>query len=52
MLPDYRGGINMARNFGKSLGAKFSGLFAASNTDGNDFLIYQRTRFDYTWDRS
>jgi Flp pilus assembly protein TadD len=56
MLPDYRGGVNVARNFGNSLGAESNGLFAASNTDGvfisrfgNDFLVYQQTRFGYSW---
>ncbi len=56
MLPDYRGGVSMARNFGKSLAAESPGLFAATNTDGvfisrfgNDFLVYQQTRFGYTW---
>ena len=56
MLPDYRGGVSVALNFGKSLGAESNGLFAASNTDGvfisrfgNDFLVYQQTRFGYSW---
>jgi len=56
MLPDYRGGVSLARNFGKSLAAESNGLFAASNTDGvfisrfgNDFLVYQQTRFGYSW---
>jgi len=56
MLPDYRGGISIARNFGKSLTAESNGLFAVTNTDGvfisrfgNDFLVYQQTRFGYTW---
>jgi Tfp pilus assembly protein PilF len=54
-LPDYRGGVSMTRNFGKSLAAESSGLFAASNTDGvfisrfgNDSLIYQQMRLGYT----
>jgi hypothetical protein len=56
MLPDYRGGVSLARNFGKSLAAEANGLFGASNTDGvfisrfgNDFLVYQQTRFGYSW---
>ncbi|MBV9745920.1 MAG: tetratricopeptide repeat protein [Acidobacteriia bacterium] len=55
MLPDYRGGVNITRNFGNSLTAESSGLFAASGTDGvfisrfdNDFLMYQQTRFGYS----
>jgi tetratricopeptide (TPR) repeat protein len=56
ILPDYRGGVSMARNFGKSLAGESNGLFAATNTDGvfisrfgNDFLVYQQTRFGYSW---
>lgn len=56
MLPDYRGGVSLARSFGKSLTAESPGLFAATNTDGvfisrfgNDFLVYQQTRFGYSW---
>jgi Flp pilus assembly protein TadD len=56
MLPDYRGGVSMAWNFGRSLAAESNGLFAATNTDGvfisrfgNDFLVYQQTRLGYTW---
>jgi Tfp pilus assembly protein PilF len=55
VLPDYRGGVNAARYFGKSLTGESTGIFAATNTDGvfisrfgNDFLIYQQTRFGYT----
>ena len=55
MLPDYRAGISVWRNLGKSLPAESSGWFAASNTDAvfisrfaNDFLVYQQTRFGYT----
>ena len=55
MLPDYRGGISMARNLGTTLGSESSGWFLASTTDavflsrfGNDFLVYQQTRFGYT----
>jgi tetratricopeptide (TPR) repeat protein len=56
ILTDYRGGVSIARNFGKSLAAESNGLFAATNTDGvfisrfgNDFLVYQQTRFGYSW---
>jgi Flp pilus assembly protein TadD len=56
VLSDYRGGLNVARNLGTSLTAESSGLFAASNTDalfisrfGNDFLLYQQTRFGYSF---
>jgi hypothetical protein len=58
MLPDYRGGINMARYFGKSLGTESGGLFEPATLKalfirrfGNDFLVYQQTRFGYTWGR-
>jgi hypothetical protein len=56
MLPDYRGGVSMSRNFGTSLAGESNGVFAGSNTDavfvsrfGNDFLLYQQTRFGYSW---
>jgi hypothetical protein len=56
ILPDYRGGLNVVHNFGNSLTAESTGLFAASNTDGvfisrfgNDFLVYQQTRFGYSF---
>lgn len=55
-LPDYRGGVSIARNFGRFLAAESNGLFAATNTDGvfisrfgNAFLVYQQTRFGYSW---
>ncbi|MBV9503639.1 MAG: tetratricopeptide repeat protein [Acidobacteriia bacterium] len=55
MLPDYRGGVSIARNFGKILGAESPGPFAASNTDGvfisrfgNDFLVYEQIRMGYS----
>jgi hypothetical protein len=34
IVPDYRGGVNVARNFGRSLTAESSGLLAASTTVG------------------
>jgi Tfp pilus assembly protein PilF len=56
IVPDYRGGMNATRNFGKSLTAESAGLFAASSTDGvfisafgDDFLVYQQTRFGYSF---
>jgi FimV-like protein len=55
-LPDYRGGVSFARNFGASLGGSDSGCFLASNTDGvflsrfdNDYLVYQQTRIGYAF---
>lgn len=56
MVPDYRGGVNLTRNFGRSLAGESAGMFASANTDGvfvsrfgNDFLIYQQTRFGYSF---
>lgn len=55
MLPDYRGGVSVARTLGTTLGGENSGLFVATTADavflsrfGNDFLIYQQTRAGYT----
>jgi tetratricopeptide (TPR) repeat protein len=55
MLPDYRGGISIARNLGTTLGGESSGWFLATTADavflsrfGNDFLLYQQTRGGYT----
>jgi tetratricopeptide (TPR) repeat protein len=55
IVPDYRGGINAARNFGASLTGESSGIFTALNTDGvfvsqfgNDFLLYQQTRAGFS----
>jgi Tfp pilus assembly protein PilF len=51
MLPDYRGGLSFAHNFGSTLAPVSSGCFLATNTDavfisrfGNDTLIYQQLR--------
>jgi Tfp pilus assembly protein PilF len=56
MLPDYRGGISVTRNVGKTIQSKSSGWFLASTTDGvfisrfeNDFLVYQQARAGYTF---
>jgi len=55
MLPDYRGGVSVARNLGATLGGETSGLFVATTADAvflsrfdNDFLLYQQTRAGYT----
>jgi hypothetical protein len=55
ILPDYRGGVSAARNFGASLTSESSGIFTSLNTDGvfvsqfgNDFLLYQQTRFGFS----
>lgn len=55
MLPDYRGGVSVSRNFGANLAGADAGWFLASTTDavflsrfGNDFLVYQQTRLGYT----
>jgi Tfp pilus assembly protein PilF len=55
MLPDYRGGVSMARAIGATLGGESSGWFGSSTTDGvfvsrfgNDFLLYQQMRVGYT----
>ncbi|HLK46630.1 MAG TPA: tetratricopeptide repeat protein [Bryobacteraceae bacterium] len=54
MLPDYRGGLSMTRNFGATLDGEYSGWFVGSSTDAvflsrfnNDFLFYQQTRLGY-----
>jgi hypothetical protein len=54
MLPDYRGGISLARGIGHTLRAESSGWFADTMLDGvfvsrfgNDFLVYDQTRFGY-----
>ena len=54
MLPDYRGGVSMSRAIGSKLAGDSSGWFAASDTVGvfisrfgNDFIVYQQTRFGY-----
>ena len=55
MLPDYRGGVSIARNFGTTLTGESPGWFFASAGDavflsrfGNDLLLYQQTRSGYT----
>ena len=55
MLPDYRGGVSFARAIGRPLRAESPGPFAAATIDavfvsrfGNDFLVYDQTRFGYT----
>ena len=55
LLPDYRGGVSVARNLGSVLGGEKTGVFLASTTDGvfisrfgNDRLLYQQIRFGYT----
>jgi hypothetical protein len=54
MLPDYRGGVSMARGVGHTLRGESSGWFADTTLDGvfvsrfgNDFLVYDQTRFGY-----
>jgi len=51
MLPDYRGGVNLAR----ALGGERPGWFADTTLDGvfisrfgNDFLVYSQSRAGYT----
>ena len=58
-LPDYRGGVSVARSLGASLTGESAGWFLASTTDGvflsrfgNDLLGYQQTRAGYTTGRS
>ncbi|HEY7388444.1 MAG TPA: tetratricopeptide repeat protein [Bryobacteraceae bacterium] len=55
IVPDYRGGVSAARNFGATLTSESSGIFTAINTDGvfvsqfgNDFLLYQQTRLGFS----
>jgi hypothetical protein len=54
-IPDYRGGLNFSRSFGKNLGAEGSGLFAETLNDGifvsrfnNNLLLYSQNHFGYT----
>jgi len=56
MLPDYRGGISLARGIGRTLRGESSGWFADTTLDavfvsrfGNDFLVYDQSRFGYTF---
>ncbi len=55
MLPDYRGGVSLARNWGATLSSESPGWFAALTTDavflsrfGDDLLVYQQGRSGYT----
>ncbi len=56
MLPDYRGGISLARGTGHTLRGESSGWFADTTLDavfvsrfGNDFLVYDQTRLGYAF---
>jgi tetratricopeptide (TPR) repeat protein len=56
MLPDYRGGISLARGIGHTLRGESSGWFADTTLDavfvsrfGNDFLVYDQTRLGYAF---
>jgi hypothetical protein len=56
MLPDYRGGISVARGIGPTLRGESSGWFADTTLDGvfvsrfgNDFLVYDQTRLGYAF---
>lgn len=55
MLPDYRGGVSMARGAGHTLRGESPGWFADATVDGifvsrfgNDFLVCEQARFGYT----
>ncbi len=55
MLPDYRGGVNIGRARGHSIGGESGGWFADTTADGvfisrfgNDFLLYSQSRLGYT----
>jgi len=55
MIPDYRGGLSLARGAGHSLRAESPGWFADVALDGvflsrfeNDVLFYNQARFGYT----
>jgi len=54
--PDYRGGLSIFRGIGHHLSAESRGWFADVSADGvflsrfdNDFLLYEQTRFGYTF---
>ncbi|MGA2270839.1 MAG: tetratricopeptide repeat protein [Bryobacteraceae bacterium] len=56
MLPDYRGGVSLARGIGHTLRGESSGWFADTTLDGvfvsrfgNDFLVYDQTRLGYAF---
>ena len=55
MLPDYRGGVNAARGFGRTLTGESAGWFGDTTLDGvfisrfgNDFLLYSQSRAGYS----
>ena len=55
MLPDYRGGLALARGFGHLLTPSSHGLFAETSDDGlfvsrfqNDMLLYSQNRTGYS----
>jgi Tfp pilus assembly protein PilF len=55
LLPDYRGGVSYAFTKGRALASEASGWFADTTDDGvfvsrfgNDFLVYDQTRFGYS----
>jgi Tfp pilus assembly protein PilF len=56
MLPDYRGGVSLARGVGQTLRGESSGWFADTTLDGvfisrfgNDFLVYDQSRLGYAF---
>jgi Flp pilus assembly protein TadD len=56
MLPDYRGGVSLARGVGQTLRGESSGWFVDTTLDGvfvsrfgNDFLVYDQSRFGYAF---
>lgn len=56
MLPDYRGGVSLARSTGHTLRGESSGWFADTALDavfisrfGNDFLVYDQSRLGYAF---
>jgi len=56
MLPDYRGGVSLARGLGHTLRGESSGWFADTTLDGvfisrfgNDFLVYDQSRLGYAF---
>jgi hypothetical protein len=55
LLPDYRGGVSVARGIGHPLRAEAPGWFSDLTLDGvfisrfgNDFLVYEQARAGYT----
>jgi Flp pilus assembly protein TadD len=55
MIPDYRGGINFSRSFGRNLGAEGPGIFFETLNDGifvsrfnNNVLLYSQNHIGYT----